>query len=52
KTIVRAFLNGGVVEADAAVPTVAGALFETEDLRAAVTSFLEEGPGKATYKGR
>jgi enoyl-CoA hydratase len=31
---------------------VSGALFETEDLRGAVTSFLEVGPGKATYTGK
>jgi hypothetical protein len=34
------------------VPDVAGALFATEDLRNAVRSFLEHGPGKATYEGR
>jgi hypothetical protein len=28
------------------------ALFGSEDLREAVKSFLEEGPGKATFAGR
>jgi enoyl-CoA hydratase/carnithine racemase len=53
KAIVRAALDqGGAHGADAVVPEVAGALFETEDLTNAVRSFLEKGPGKATYKGR
>jgi hypothetical protein len=34
------------------VPAVAGGLFATEDLRGAVRSFLENGPGHATYRGR
>jgi hypothetical protein len=34
------------------VPDVAGALFDTEDLKGAVRSFLAEGPGKATFSGR
>jgi enoyl-CoA hydratase/carnithine racemase len=53
KAIVRAALDqGGAHGADAVVPEVAGALFETEDLKTAVRSFLEKGPGKATYEGR
>jgi enoyl-CoA hydratase len=51
KRIVRAYLEGGVDEADRVTPEVAGALFETEDLQSAVRSFLSEGPGKATFKG-
>ena len=51
KQIVRAYLRGGVEEADRVTPEVAGALFETEDLQNAVRSFLSEGPGKATFKG-
>lgn len=31
---------------------VSGALCATYDLRDAVTSFLHDGPGKATYSGR
>jgi enoyl-CoA hydratase/carnithine racemase len=52
KRIVRAYLQGGVDEADRVTPEVAGSLFETEDLQRAVKSFLTEGPGKATFEGR
>ena len=52
KRIVRAALEGGVEAADAVVPDVAGKLFDTEDLKGAVASFLENGPGHATYHGR
>ena len=52
KAVVRAQLDGGVEAADALIPDVSGKLFETEDLRGAVRSFLEQGPGKATYTGR
>src|SRR5919201_1802870 len=52
KRIVRAYLEGGVDRADRETPKVAASLFETEDLRNAVRSFLEEGPGKATFEGR
>ena len=52
KTLVKAQKEGGARSADALVPDVAGALFETEDLKGAVASFLSEGPGKATYQGR
>ncbi|MGZ6708790.1 MAG: enoyl-CoA hydratase/isomerase family protein [Solirubrobacteraceae bacterium] len=52
KAIVRAQLAGGARAADAIVPEVAGGLFATDDLKGAVRSFLEQGPGKATYRGR
>jgi enoyl-CoA hydratase/carnithine racemase len=52
KRIVRAYREGGVQEADRVTPEVAGSLFETEDLKRAVQSFLTEGPGKATFEGR
>lgn len=52
KRIVRAYLEGGVDEADRVTPEVAGSLFETEDLQRAVKSFLTEGPGKASFEGR
>ena len=52
KRIVRAYLEGGVEEADRVTPEVAGGLFETDDLQQAVRSFLSEGPGKATFRGR
>jgi enoyl-CoA hydratase len=53
KAIVRAALQeGGARGADRRVPELAGDLFATEDLRAAVRSFLQNGPGKATFSGR
>lgn len=44
--------DGGARAADELVPTLAGDLFATEDLKRAVRSFLEKGPGHATYEGR
>jgi len=52
KAIVRAQKEAGARAADEIVPDVSGVLFETEDLKNAVRSFLTEGPGKATYAGR
>lgn len=52
KRIVAAWRSGGVAHADSVTPQVSGELFETEDLPQAVRSFLELGPGKATYRGR
>ena len=52
KRIVRAYLQGGVDRADEMTDEVVGALFETEDLKGAVKSFLADGPGNATFKGR
>ncbi len=52
KTIVATTARQGVRAADAVVPAVSGALFDTEDLRGAVASFLSEGPGKARHQGR
>jgi enoyl-CoA hydratase/carnithine racemase len=52
KRLVRAQLEGGVDTADRETPKVAGALFGSEDLQRAVDSFLREGPGKATFRGR
>ena len=52
KRIVRAYLEGGVDEADEITPEVRGALFETEDLQNAVQSFLADGPGQSHVRGR
>jgi enoyl-CoA hydratase/carnithine racemase len=52
KAIVRGYLDGGVRRADEVVPEVAGGLFATEDLKGAVKTFLERGPGHATFEGR
>ncbi|MCG8919066.1 enoyl-CoA hydratase/isomerase family protein [Actinokineospora sp. PR83] len=52
KEILRHFEAGGVPEANEHVTAIAATLFDTEDLRGAVRSFLTEGPGKATFHGR
>jgi enoyl-CoA hydratase/carnithine racemase len=52
KQVIRDYLEGGIELANDRVAKVAGALFDTDDLRGAVASFLDEGPGKATFKGR
>jgi enoyl-CoA hydratase/carnithine racemase len=52
KRVVRGYLEGGVEEADRVTAEAAGGLFQTEDLQRAVRSFLEEGPGNATFEGR
>ncbi len=52
KQVVRHFEHGGVPEATAHITTIAAELFDTEDLRGAVKSFLTDGPGKATFTGR
>jgi enoyl-CoA hydratase len=53
KAIVRASLDGtGAHAADERVPQLAGDLFATDDLKRAVRSFLEHGPGHASYEGR
>jgi enoyl-CoA hydratase len=52
KRMVRAYLEEGVRGADARIGEIAAPLFATEDLQRAVRSFLEEGPGKATFEGR
>jgi enoyl-CoA hydratase len=51
KRIVRAQVEGSARGADAITPAVSGALFDTEDLQAAVASFIADGPGKATFSG-
>ena len=52
KRLVRAYLDGGIAAADATVPEIAGPLFDSEDLKNAVRSFLDDGPGKATFEGK
>jgi enoyl-CoA hydratase/carnithine racemase len=52
KRVIRSYLEGGVDRADEQVGRIAGELFATEDLQNAVRTFLEEGPGKATFEGR
>ena len=52
KQMVRAFLEHGVRGADEQAPAIGAPLFATDDLKGAVRSFLDEGPGKATFQGR
>ena len=52
KRIIRTQVEQGTRAADAMTPAASGSLFETEDLKNAVRSFLDVGPGKATYSGR
>jgi enoyl-CoA hydratase/carnithine racemase len=52
KQVIRDYLQGGVELANDRVAAVAGDLFDTEDLRAAVATFLEQGPGHAKFSGR
>jgi enoyl-CoA hydratase/carnithine racemase len=52
KRLVRKTVDEGVAAADAATGEIAGPLFDTEDTKNAVQSFLKDGPGNATYEGR
>jgi enoyl-CoA hydratase/carnithine racemase len=53
KHVLRRFREGGIPAADEAIRTEAGELFGTEDLQAAVRTFLEKGgPGHAEFQGR
>lgn len=52
KAILRGFLDGGTALADRLVPLTVGALYATDDLTSAVETFLREGPGKASFKGK
>jgi enoyl-CoA hydratase/carnithine racemase len=52
KHILRRYREGGIPAADRAVREDAGDLFATDDLQAAVKTFLEKGPGHAEFQGR
>jgi len=52
KRILRAYVEGGVPAADRVTRREAAELFGTEDLKGAVRTFLEQGPGNATFEGR
>jgi enoyl-CoA hydratase len=51
KQIVRAYLSSGVKGADSIVAEAVAELFETSDTRDAIRSFLDRGPGSATFRG-
>jgi enoyl-CoA hydratase len=52
KRIIRAYRAGGVDAADEVTDDQFADLFASEDLQGAVESFLKDGPGKATFKGK
>ena len=52
KRVVRAQADHGTRGADRRTADLTSDLFETEDARNAVQSFLQHGPGKATFTGR
>jgi enoyl-CoA hydratase/carnithine racemase len=52
KRIVRAQADHGTRGADDRTAELTSHLFETADSRNAVTSFLQEGPGKAAFSGK
>ncbi|WP_446215094.1 enoyl-CoA hydratase/isomerase family protein [Micromonospora sp. IBHARD004] len=52
KRVLDHFAEGGVPEANRHVTGIAADLYRTADLRGAVRSFLDEGPGRATFTGR
>ena len=51
KRVVRAQADHGTRGADERTAALTSHLFETEDSRGAVQSFLQHGPGKATFSG-
>jgi enoyl-CoA hydratase/carnithine racemase len=52
KAIVHAARDEGVRGADARTAELTSHLFDTEDSRNAVKSFMEEGPGRAIFTGK
>lgn len=52
KAVVRAQADHGTRGADERTAALTSHLFETEDCRSAVQSFLQGGPGKATFTGK
>ena len=51
KKLAAAYTEGGVAAADERLAEVAVGLFDTDDARNAIESFLTSGPGKATFAG-
>jgi enoyl-CoA hydratase/carnithine racemase len=51
KAVIRAQADHGTRGADERTAELTSHLFETDDCRYAVRSFLQEGPGKATFTG-
>jgi enoyl-CoA hydratase/carnithine racemase len=51
KEILRHLGEGGLEAANDATPGITGELFGTADLQNAMASFVEQGHGKATFRG-
>jgi enoyl-CoA hydratase/carnithine racemase len=52
KELTRSYTAGGVAGADALLADAAVGLFDTEDARGGIRSFLTSGPGHATFAGQ
>ena len=52
KELTRAYTSGGIAGADALLIDAAVGLFDTEDARGGIRSFLTSGPGHATFAGQ
>ena len=52
KELTRSYTAGGIAGADALLADAAVGLFDTEDARGGIRSFLTSGPGHATFAGR
>jgi enoyl-CoA hydratase/carnithine racemase len=51
KDLARAYTRDGIAGADALLLEAAVGLFDTEDARGGIKTFIEAGPGKATFTG-
>ena len=52
KELTRAYTTGGIAGADALLTDAAVGLFDTDDARGGIQSFLTSGPGHAVFAGR
>jgi enoyl-CoA hydratase/carnithine racemase len=52
KDLIRAYTDGGIARADAQLLDAAVGLFDTDDARGGIQTFLDSGPGKAKFLGR
>jgi enoyl-CoA hydratase len=52
KELTRSYTASGVAGADALLADAAVGLFDTEDARGGIRSFLMSGPGHATFTGQ
>ncbi len=52
KKIVQYFENDGIAKADQMTRDLGATMFDTKDFQSGIQSFLKEGPGKVTFKGK